>query len=170
MRADVGSRLAPAMANAPRRRPRKARPRSRFVTIAGLLLLIPALFFTLGLIVHGTQLAQGPPRARIGPLGAPAQDLEDLAAGYRTAAFAFDLVAVLLLLPAAMTVLRRWRYSRVHGSVACLASIAFVAWGLITSGAKAVAGGQIILAVLWLAWAIFILYGLWRPSSAAEFQ
>jgi hypothetical protein len=139
------------------------RRKSALVTTAAWLLLLPGLLFTLGLMKDGVQLLQGPPPA---PLGDP--QLQTYAAGYRQVSFVYNLAWVLLLVPAALTLFRRWRHARIHATVAVLGVCAILAWGLTLSSARP-AGGQLIVLAVWGTWAVFILASIWRAAAAKDF-
>lgn len=140
------------------------RSKSALVTAAAWLLLLPGLLFTLGLINDGVQLLKGPPPA---PLRAP--ELEEYAVHYRWNAFIYDLVWVLLLVPAALTLFRRWRHARIHATVAVSAICAILGWGFAQAQGRLPGGAQLTVLALWVAWAAFILFAVWRPAAAADF-
>jgi hypothetical protein len=139
------------------------RKRSALVTTAAWLLLLPGLLFSLGLVKDGVQLLQGPPPA---PFRDP--QLQTFAAGYRQMSFVINLVWVLLLIPAALTLFRRWRHARIHATVAVLGVCAILAWGLTLSRERP-AGGQLTVLAVWGVWAVFILASIWRPAAAKDF-
>ena len=139
--------------------------RSVLVTVAGWLLLLPGLLFAIGVIRDLFRLLGGPN----GYL-ASGSPLEAYITAHQLGYLIYDSVWALLLVPAAIKVLRRRRSAPIHASIVVVAITCLVAVGLFAGGPVVSLTGQALAGIaVWLAWCGLILFSLWRPVAKAEF-
>lgn len=148
--------------------------RSKLLTIAAILILLPGLVASLGTIHFAVQLGQGPPAAPGGISPELAGSMENMASGYSLMNLAFSCIPVLVFVPAGLRLLRRRRFARVHATIVVMLVAGLAMFGASVSIVSPKSPGDVqtgyIVGSIVASWALFILIATWRKSVKREFN
>jgi hypothetical protein len=146
-----------------------ARRRSVLVIVASVLMLFAGLFFATAVVLALLDL--------FGGTATPSAN--SLAPSDRARAQTFSFIGLILALPAtallvsgALALFFHWRRARPLATIAVLYAVIALALVILVNeiqGGSATAQTAVLCAI-WLMWAGFVLFAIWRRSVAVEFS
>jgi hypothetical protein len=132
--------------------------------------LLLGLLFATGVVLAAHDLLAGPPATSFA--NEIMREDRERAQNFSFIGLILTLPATLLLVPGAVALFFRWRRARPLATIAVVYAVfAWALLGLVTimQGGYAKPAAAVVGAI-WLMWAGFILFSIWRRSVALEFS